>query len=251
MAAPIRHRAGGGGARLGAFYLRLVRRTTRWRLEGREAYDRLVGEGADVIIVMWHGRLFMAPYCADPRRRFAAMISDNRDGDLITALFGRFGIHAVRGSSYDREKRRDKGGRRAFATALRQLRQGAIVGITPDGPRGPRMRAQAGAAMLSIATGALIQPVTFSTARGRVLASWDRFLLPWPFGRGAMIWGEPLSPPTGDDPAALDRYLGEIEGALTAITRRADELCGRAPVLPDAAGAPDASRQASPESSRA
>lgn len=221
-------------ARLGAFYIRLVRRTTRWRFEGREAYDRLVADGTGVIIVMWHGRLFMAPYCADPRRRFAAMISDNRDGDLIAALFERFGIHAVRGSSYDREKRRDKGGRRAYATALRELgRRGAVVGITPDGPRGPRGRAQPGAAVLSIATGAVIQPVGFSTSRGRLLGSWDRFLLPWPCGRGAMIWGEPLRPPAGGDAAAAGQYLQEIESALTAVTERADRLCGRAPVPPD------------------
>jgi lysophospholipid acyltransferase (LPLAT)-like uncharacterized protein len=229
------------GATLGAFYIRLIRRTTRWRFEGREAYDRLVAGGAGVIIVMWHGRLFMAPYCVDPRRRFVAMISDNRDGDLITALFNRFGIDAVRGSTYDREKRRDKGGRRAYATALRELRKrGAVVGITPDGPRGPRMRAQPGAAVLSIATGAVIQPVTYSTAVGRALGSWDRFLLPWPFGRGAMIWGDPLRPPSGDDPETVERYRGEIEAALTAITRRADELCGRPPVLPD----PPVARQA-------
>ena len=224
-------------ARLGAFYIRLVRRTTRWRFEGREAYDRLVADGTGVIIVMWHGRLFMAPYCADPRRRFAAMISDNQDGELIAALFARFGIHAVRGSTYDREKRRDKGGRRAYATALRELgRRGAVVGITPDGPRGPRMRAQPGASVLSIATGAVIQPVGFSTSRGRLLGSWDRFLLPWPFGRGAMIWGEPLRPPAGDDAAAAGRYLQEIESALTAVTERADRLCGRAPVPPDQGG---------------
>lgn len=222
------------GATLGAFYIRLIRRTTRWRFEGREAYDRLIAGGAGVVIVTWHGRLLMGPYCVRPRRRFVTMISENRDGDLIAAVVRRFGIDAVRGSTYDPEKRRDKGGRRAYVAALRELRRrGAVVGITPDGPRGPRMRAQAGAAMLSIAAGAVVQPMTYSTSRGRVLGSWDGFLVPLPFGRGAMIWGEPLHPPSGDDPETVERYRGEIEGALTAITRRADEMCGRAPVLPD------------------
>jgi lysophospholipid acyltransferase (LPLAT)-like uncharacterized protein len=105
--------------------------------------------------------------------------------------------------------------------------------------------------MLSIATGALIQPVTFSTARGRVLGSWDRFLLPWPFGRGVMIWGEPLTPPAGDDPVALERYLVAIEERLTAVTRRADELCGRVPVPPDPPAPREPSREGSPEASGA
>lgn len=87
--------------------------------------------------------------------------------------------------------------------------------------------------MLSVATGLPVQPVTFSTAWGRVLGSWDRFLLPWPCGRGVIVWGEPLRPPPGNDPAAVEGYRLEIEDALTAITRRADELCGRAPVSPE------------------
>ncbi len=94
------------------------------------------------------------------------------------------------------------------------------------------MRAQAGAAQLSIETGCPVQPVTFSTRWGCVLGSWDRFLLPFPFGSGAWIWGEALRPPAGDDPAAAERYLAEIEAALTGITDRADRLCGRATIAP-------------------
>lgn len=218
-------------AHLGALYIRLVKATTRWQVEGREEYDGLLDKGTGVIVVTWHGRLFMSPFCGDRRRRTVAMISNNRDGELITALVARFGIHAVRGSTYDHGKRRDKGGRRAYVGAQRELTDArAILGMTPDGPRGPRMRAQQGAALLSVATGAPVQPVTFSARRGRVLGSWDRFLLPWPFGRGVQIWGKPLHPPAGADPAALDGYLADIEEALTAITRRADELCGRVPV---------------------
>ena len=77
------------------------------------------------------------------------MISNNRDGDLIAALVRRFGALAVRGSTYDREKAQDKGGKEAFAAALEELQtRRAIIGITPDGPRGPRMRAQKGAILL-------------------------------------------------------------------------------------------------------
>ena len=106
-------------AYVGALYIRLVNATTRWRIEGREGYDRLLGQHGGVIVVMWHGRLFMAPYWGDSRRRTVAMISNNHDGDVIAGLFRHFGIHAVRGSTYDDEKRRDKGGRRAYVGALR------------------------------------------------------------------------------------------------------------------------------------
>jgi lysophospholipid acyltransferase (LPLAT)-like uncharacterized protein len=248
----LRHSGAGraAAARLGALYIRLVNRTTRWRIEGRQHYDGLLAEGTGVIVVMWHGRLFMSPYWGDRRRHTVAMISNNQDGELIAAIVGRFGIHAVRGSTYDRAKARDKGGLRAYVGARRELkREHAIIGMSPDGPRGPRMRAQPGAAQLAIETRCPVQPVAFSTRWGRVLASWDRFFLPFPFGPGVQIWGEPLHPPSSGDPggdaAATERFRERIEAALTEVTDRADALCGRAPVPPGPPLAPPGSPVAS------
>lgn len=221
------------GSRLVALYIRLVEATTRWEFDGRERYDAVLDEGTGVILALWHGRLFMAPCWGERRRRTLGMVSNNRDGEFIAGIFRRFGIEAVRGSTYDHAKSRDKGGLRAYIAARRELtRDGIVLGITPDGPRGPRMRAQPGVAQLSIDTGCPVQPVSFSVRRGLLLRNWDRFLAPLPFGRGVQIWGEPLRPPRAGDPAAAAAYLAEIEAALTAITQRADRLCGRAPVEP-------------------
>ncbi len=221
------------GSALGALYVRLVNATTRWQIEGRSQYDAVLALDTGIVVVMWHGRLFMSPFWGDMNRRTVAMISANRDGELITGIVNRFGIRTVRGSSYDHAKARDKGGLRAYVGARRELaRENAILGISPDGPRGPRMRAQPGAAQLAIDTRCPVQPVTFSTRWGRLLGSWDRFLVPFPFGRGVQIWGEPLHPPAPGDPEAALRFLDEIEAALTGITVRADEICGRVPVMP-------------------
>lgn len=231
------------GSALGAAYIRLANATTRWQVEGRPHYDRLLQQGTGIVVVMWHGRLFMSPYWGDTARRTVAMISANRDGELIAGIVERFGIRTVRGSSYDHAKSRDKGGLRAYIGARRELsREAAILGISPDGPRGPRMRAQPGAAQLAIETRCPVQPVAFSVRRGRVLGSWDYFLVPYPFGRGVQIWGEPLYPPPEGDPEAADAFRARIEAALTAITRRADEMCGRVPVEPGAPASADGER---------
>ena len=231
----LRHSATGQwiGAGLGALYIRFVNLTTRWQVIGREKFDELLAPGTGLIAVIWHGRLFMSPVWAPRGRRTVAMISNNRDGDLISAIVGRFGVFAVRGSTYDHAKRRDKGGAEAYGGAQRELTQNkAVVAITPDGPRGPRMRAQRGAAMLAIATGAPIQPITFSTVRGKTVRSWDRFVFPSPFGRGVQIYGDPIYPPESDDEASVDALLAAIENELTKITNRADEMCGRPRVEP-------------------
>lgn len=221
------------GARLAAGYIRLVTRTTRWTVLGRENLDALLARGGGFIPSIWHGRLFMSATFAPPGRKTVAMISNNRDGDLIAAVVARFDVTAVRGSTYDHAKQRDKGGAEAFHGAYAELcNHAAVVAITPDGPRGPRMRAQPGVAALSIATGAPVLPVAFSVRRGLTLGSWDRFLLPLPFGRGVILYGPPQQPPAPGDPAALAAHLAAIEAATTAVTDQADDLCARPRVRP-------------------
>ena len=221
------------GAHIGAAYIRLVNLSTRWDRIGTENYSGLLKQGTGVIATAWHGRLFMAPLWVPRGRRAVAMISRNDDGELISALVARFRVVAIRGSTYDRAKGRDKGGAEVFAEAIEELSQRhALMAITPDGPRGPRMQAQRGIAQLSIETRAPIQPIAFSVRRGKVMRSWDRFLLPWPFGRGVQIFGDPLWPPETDDEASAEAYRSRIEASLNALTAQADQLCGREPVSP-------------------
>ena len=231
----IRHSATGQwlAARIGAGYIGLVIRTTRWTVEGAEHRDAVLARDGGIIVPVWHGRLFLSVAFTPPGRQVVAMISNNRDGDLITAVVARFGTKAVRGSTYDHAKARDKGGIAAYQGAVGELKDGAVVAITPDGPRGPRMRAQPGVAALAIATGCPVIPISFSARRGKVFRSWDRFFVPWPFGRGVMIYGPVIDPPADRDDATVEALRREIESATNAITLRADELCGRTPVAPD------------------
>jgi lysophospholipid acyltransferase (LPLAT)-like uncharacterized protein len=215
-------------ARLGAFYLRLVWLTSRWTIEGQEHRDDILMHPAGFIISTWHGRLFILP-CLKPRsRQVHAMISDNQDGEIIARLVSFHNVHAVRGSTTDPRKRhKAKGGGEAFRESLPLLRDGHIVAITPDGPRGPRMRAQHGVSAISAIAGASVLPIGISSTRGKMLRNWDRFLIPYPFGRGAVVYGVPLPAPPANDPDAVEAHRLAIEAATTAATRRADEICSR------------------------
>ncbi len=224
-------------AALISFYIWLVARTTRWTVTGRDGWDALVAKPQGFVCTTWHGRLFLSPTYAPPDKRAVAMISTSRDGDLIAAIVGRWGVAALRGSSHDHVRRKAKGGAQAYVAAARELScDGALIAITPDGPRGPRMRAHDGAARLAQAQGAPVIAVGFSVRWGRHLASWDRFLLPLPFGRGAIIYSEPRLPPAEQSPQALARFRQALEADLNEVTNRADDLCGRARVLPATAG---------------
>ncbi len=212
---------------LAAQYVRLVRATGRWRVVGEELPDRLLAEGTPFIIAFWHGRLLMMAYAWKRRDLVHVLISGHRDGRLIAGMMRHFGSKTVFGSTR-------RGGAAAFVSLVRLLRRGKVVGITPDGPRGPRMRASKGIVALARAGGAPILPVTFSASRLHLFASWDRFALPFPFSRGVFLWGAPIHVPSDASEAELESKRVELEQALNDLTRRADARMGRPAVEPAA-----------------
>ena len=222
-------------ASLGAVYIRLVGWTVRWRFDGTAARDAIRSGKGRYLVPVWHGRLLTIPTQKSRALNAHALISANRDGDIIAACVAKFDVPSVRGSSWNKNKAdRDKGGREAMeaARALLTAHDDVTVVLTPDGPRGPRMRCQKGIAALSALTGAPVVPFAYATRRAKVLRSWDRFMVPFPFDRGAIVFGDPIPAPDKGDPASLEAHRLAIEAALLAATRRADLICGREPTAP-------------------
>jgi len=220
-------------ASLATSYIRLVHWTTRWQIEGQQELEGLASQDSGFISSLWHGRLFMSPTWTLSGRQNLAIISKSSDGDIISAIVHRFGVTAIRGSTNDRAKNLNKGGAEAFAAAKAALRDhGAVILMTPDGPRGPRMQAQAGIAVLAIATGVPVLPVSYSTRWGIFLATWDHFFLPFPFGRGAIVYGAPVYPPAKAQ-SNHSNFLLAIEQSTTAVMSRADELTARKAICSD------------------
>ncbi|SET06448.1 lysophospholipid acyltransferase family protein [Oceanicella actignis] len=222
-------------ARLGAWLIRALDRTVRWRVEGESVRAALRSGRGRWLLAAPHGRLLMAPAEKTPGLRVAAMISANRDGEIIAAVVRRFGVEAVRGSSFDpRKAHKDRGGRKALAEAGAMLaaEEDLLMVLTPDGPRGPRLRPKAGLSVLAARTGAPVAVCAYSARPALVLGSWDRFMIPLPFARGAKVYGPVIPPPDGAEPAAIEAHRLQVERAMIEAVRRADALVGRAPLEP-------------------
>jgi len=220
-------------ARAAAGWVRLVDGTTRWTQEGREHLDALRNGDRAGMILIWHGRMLMLPTDHRPGMPVHALISANRDGDLIAEMVGSFGVPSIRGSTRDpRKPDKDKGGTEAAKEVYALMRQGGLLAATPDGPRGPRMRMQPGMAALAALSRVPVTPHAYSFSHAMVLRSWDRFVIPLPFGRGARVTGAPIPPPERRGPEAMEAYRLRLEEAMNAAAARADRLMGRAPIAP-------------------
>jgi hypothetical protein len=112
---------------------------------------------------------------------------------------------------------------------VKLLKGGVSVGIAPDGPRGPRMRASEGVIAAARLSGAAVLPAACAGASQRLLGTWDRFQIPMPFSRGVIVWGEPLRIGRDEDEEAARR---RIEAAITRVSGEADRLVGQPPVEP-------------------
>ena len=212
---------------LAAQYVRLVWLSGRWQIVGDTVPDMLLAQGRPFIVAFWHGRLIMMAFSWKRSDLVHMLISGHRDGQLVASMMRRFGSKTVFGST-------SRGGAAAFVQLVRLLRDGKIVGITPDGPRGPRMRVNGGIVSLARISGAPIIPLTYSATPLRIFSSWDRFALPLPFGRGVFLWGEPISVERHADDATTEAKRLELERVLIDLTRRADSLMGSPGVEPAA-----------------
>jgi lysophospholipid acyltransferase (LPLAT)-like uncharacterized protein len=210
-----------------AQYIRLVHLTSRWPVIGAEHPAALLAEKKPFIVCFWHGRILMMPQAWGHILPMHVLISDHRDGRLISRTMDWFDIHTVVGST-------SRGATTALREMVRLLRARHCIAITPDGPRGPRMRAAQGVVAAARLAGVPILPLTFSATRGRNARSWDRFLVAFPFARGVFIWGTPIQVPKDADEAALERSRLMVEDALNEMTAQADTMCGRVAVTPDA-----------------
>ena len=125
---------------------------------------------------------------------------------------------------------RPKGSRTVGSAMLKALKNGECIGITPDGPKGPRMRvASDGIVAVARMSGCPVIPAVYAAASHKRLGSWDRFLVPLPFSKGLILWGEPIEVPREGDEAEIRRA---IESAMNAQAAEADRLMGTPPVEP-------------------
>lgn len=208
-------------------YLRLVFRTSRWEMRGNEQITRNARTGTAQIFVFWHGRLAMMPAFKPHGQQTFAVASRHRDGEFLSELMDCFGLRMIRGSSRRSGSSKDRGGRGALVGAIEKLRAGNALAITPDGPRGPRMRLGGHTINIARMTGAALFPMSFSTSNGILLKSWDRFFLPLPFSRGYFFVGEPVSVPKDADAETVEKIRQKVEDALNALTHEADHAANR------------------------
>ena len=176
-----------------------------------ERMQELAHSGHGLVIAVWHGyTLLPVYYCR--RDGLWALTSLSRDGELLTRILRGLGYNILRGSTR-------RGGIRAALSACREIENGCTLAITPDGPLGPALKVQAGTVFIAKKTGCPVIPLGVAVHPGLRAPTWDRYLLPCPFARCALFFGEPvcLSSEAAEAECA-------IESAIEDAHRQAEQM---------------------------
>jgi hypothetical protein len=221
----------GAAGALVSFYVRLLWGARRWETIGRERLSRVIAQNQGAIFAFWHQRMISGAILRrETDRRLFVLGSQHRDAEIIARAVQPLGIEFIRGSAANPKKaRKEKGGAGAVAQMIGALKDGSLIGITPDGPVGPARRSQPGVLRLAQLSGAPIVPIAFSASRGVFLNTWDRFFIAMPFSRAAFVVGEALCVRADADATEFDMARKALEFALDAAGAEADSLVGRSP----------------------
>ncbi len=191
---------------LGGSLIRLLASTWRYRVRGAGGLEKLRTGREPFIYSIWHGQLL--PLLWHHRNQgISILVSEHRDGELIARFAQSMGYGTIRGSS-------TRGAAGALLGLVRALEEGKQVGMTPDGPRGPACSYAPGAAVAASKAGALILPLAAHADRAWRLNSWDRFMIPQPFARVTIAYGDPVRLP--DDSRAAAAETSRLESAMNA-----------------------------------
>ncbi len=198
---------------IGWALISLWSRTVRMQFVNKSVPDGLESEGKNFIYAFWHGRQFLLFHS---HRHTGVVInaSESRDGEIQAGILRYFGFNVVRGSS----KRK---GERALLGLVDGLRNGRSVAIAVDGPRGPVHEAKQGVAYLAGKLGKPIVPVITSARRYWILNKvWDKYLLPAPFTKGVVLYGNPI--------IVRDKTEEELEAKCKELTEALNTLMNKA-----------------------
>ena len=205
-------------------------RTTKWELKGVEEFIK--NNKSNAVLIGWHSRATMMPYFwkkhinKQMNARLSALVSPHQDGQIIAHFLRWFDINPVNGSTNERA-------RQGALEMMRELMDGANLFISPDGPRGPRMRLKKSPIYFAQKSGKPIYCVCFSSNKALIFEkAWDKTMIVLPFAKGALFISEPIYVPAELTDEEFEQYRKKVEDIAIKQSMDCDKAVGRTPCLP-------------------
>jgi lysophospholipid acyltransferase (LPLAT)-like uncharacterized protein len=202
---------------LGALVIRCWMATVRYRIVSLDNCEHPADARSQrFIYAFWHETMLLP---AVIKIKIQVLISQHADGELIAQICRYLGKGVIRGSS-------TRGGSQGLLQMLRSSRHSHLA-ITPDGPRGPRRRLQAGTVLLASASGLPIVPAGIGFSKAWRARSWDRFAVPYPWSTAICITASAIHVPPNINREQVEEYRRLVEQQLLKASEAAEAWAQR------------------------
>ena len=201
----------------GLLLVKALSATYRVRLYHPENEKDILDQHHSLIYASWHQRFFPGITFFSSRKPIAIMISQSRDGEMVARVVDILGWRSVRGSS-------TRGGVAALKKLKDLARDGYKIGHIVDGPKGPFGKIKPGLLRIAQVAGKPIVPTIVSAQTKWVFNSWDRFMVPKPFSRVIIRFGEAIEVPADLDSERFERKRLDVEQRMQALYEDTDQI---------------------------
>jgi len=197
--------------------IKLLSLTYRVRIVDGQKEKEILKKQNGLVYASWHQRFFPGITFFSTRKPIAIIISKSHDGDLIARAVSILGWHPIRGSS-------SKGGQKALTEIKKLAQSNYKIGHIVDGPQGPFGVVKPGLLKIAQAGAIPIIPTITSAQNKWKFNSWDRFMIPKPFSRVIIRFGDPVHIPSVMNEDEFEENRLEIEQQMKDLYKRTDQI---------------------------
>ena len=203
---------------LGRWVFQILFFLNKISVKGEENLLKLLKSGEPVMLCVWHGRLLFPSWYTRHHTTLHIISSRHPDSEILAHILKHWGYGLIRGST-------KKGGISVIKEMTKIFNNGGIIAVTNDGPKGPPKIAKSGSIGLALKNNVKIITVTGSATKYWELKSWDKSMLPKPFGKIQLIVSSPLE--IMKKPETTDEEVEILTKFMNFYQDEADRLTGK------------------------
>ncbi len=204
------------GNHLMYFAVNVLCKTLRFEIENPQSVKNLIDQKQNFVVAFWHGTM-LVPWYLHRRKNFAALVSQSKDGEILTRLLSKWKYQTARGSS-------TIGGKEALNILLQSAENGYSVAVTPDGPTGPPHKMKAGAVITAKKSRIPLILCAAANKNYWELKSWDKFQIPKFFTKVNVIYSDPILIDPELNYEETSNKIIELENELNLMTKKATKF---------------------------
>jgi hypothetical protein len=201
------------GKNFSKYPVSLIMKTIRIRKINFEEIEQLDSKGKNYVIAFWHGWMAL-PWYVFRNKKITAVVSQSKDGEVLTEILKYWNYDILRGSSA-------KGGKEVFYQSLDKVKSGFILALTPDGPKGPARVAKSGFVVISQRTEVPLFLIIVRYYKYIEFKSWDKFKFPYPFSKAVI---KAVGPFNFSREASREQIEDEIKKIENILNLETDKL---------------------------